>query len=164
MISLDPLLDLLAPKPATFPHTWLREVKGAAEYAQIRPSALPLPAAWLVRAAERSTTEGERLDDVNIVFDVVIGIGNAREHRDRAETDNQMLAYRQEIYRRLRGLEFEYTPGKRTEPIRFGGGRILQLTDSDMYWADRYEFSVPVSNYLPNPPAFQGLYYKENLP
>lgn len=153
MISLDPLIALLTPKPANFPHVWFRNVEGAAEFAQIKPESLPLPACWVVRAGERSVHVGERAENITISLDLVIAIENARKHKARAEGDNMLLAYRQVVKQRLLGWQIE--PGKK--PMKFAGGRVLQYTDGDMYWADKYEFTTLITNYLPDPPQFGGL-------
>jgi len=153
MISLDPLIDLLTPKPPSFQQGWFRNVEGAAEFAQIKPEALPLPACWVVRASEKSSHAGERAENVTITLDLVIAVENARKHKARAEGDNLLLAYRRAVKDRLLG--WEIGPGKR--PMKYVSGRVLQYTDGDMYWADRYEFTTLITNYLPDPPAYQGI-------
>lgn len=148
MISLKPVITLLTNKPALFNEAWFRQVAGAAEYAQIRPDALPLPAAWVVRSADKAESIGEREDEITPSFDVVIAIENARTHEP-GDTDELLLKYRLAVYRALRGNQV--VPD--TEPVKFHGGRVIEYTDGDLYWADRYSFGGVIDNYLPNPAA-----------
>lgn len=153
MISLAPLIARLGPKPAGFDKLWFRQVGGAAEYARIRPEALPLPAAWVVRSADKVRHAGERAEDVTFAFDVVIAIENARDHA-RGETDDVLLHYRQAVKTLLLGWAID----SGCRPIKWEGGRVLEYTDGDIYWADRYSFDALITNYLPDPPAYDGLY------
>lgn len=152
MISLKPLVDHLTHKPAGFDGQWFRQVAGAAEFARIRPEALPLPAAWVVRAADKVRHAGERAEDVTLAFDVVIAIENARTHAQ-GETDDVLLKYRLAVKALLLG--WEIAPGMR--PLQFSGGQVLEYTDGDLYWRDRYDFQALITNYLPDPPAFDRL-------
>ncbi len=148
MISLKPVITLLTNKPNLFDGNWFRHVAGAAEYAQIRPDALPLPAAWVVRSADKAQSIGEREDEITPSFDVVIAIENVRTHEP-GDTDELLLKYRWAVYRALRGNQV--VPD--TEPIKFHGGRVIEYTDGDLYWADRYSFGGVIDNYLPDPAA-----------
>lgn len=152
MISLKPLIDYLTPKPAGFERLWFRQVAGAAEFARIKPDVLPLPAAWIVRAADKVQHAGERAENVTLAFDVVIAIENAREH-GQGETDDALLAYRLAVKDLLLG--WELSPGLR--PIQFAGGQVLEYTGTDLYWRDRYTFDALITNYLPDPPAYDRL-------
>lgn len=152
MISLRPLIAHLEKKPAGFDGLWFRQVAGAAEFARIRPEALPLPAAWIVRAADKVQHAGERAEAVTLAFDVVIAIENARTHAQ-GETDDVLLKYRQAVKTLLLGWEI----APQTRPINFAGGQVLEYTDGDLYWRDRYEFDALITNYLPDPPAFDRL-------
>lgn len=152
MISLTPLIGRLAARPEGFDGLWFRQVAGAAEFAQIRPEALPLPACWIVRAADQVKHGGERAELVTLAFDVVIAISNARTHKP-GETDDLLLKYREAVKTRLLG--WEAAPDVR--PLKFSGGRVVEYTDGDLYWADRYEFSAVLTNYLPDPPQFEAV-------
>lgn len=154
MISLKPLIEHLTAKPAGFDGLWFRQVAGAAEYARLRPEALPLPAAWIVRAADRVQHAGERAENVTLAFDVVIAIENVRTHAQ-GETDDELLKYRKAVKALLLGWEIE----PHIKPIKFGGGQVLEYTDGDLYWRDRYDFEALITNYLPDPPAFDRLNY-----
>ncbi|BCB28431.1 hypothetical protein SKTS_33170 [Sulfurimicrobium lacus] len=154
MISLKPLIEHLTPKPAGFDGLWFRQVAGAAEFARIRPEALPLPACWIVRAADKVQHAGERAENVTLAFDVVIAIENVRSHAQ-GETDDTLLKYRQAVKALLLGWEIEAD----IKPIKFGGGQVLEYTDGDLYWRDRYGFEALITNYLPDPPAFDRLNY-----
>lgn len=159
MLSLKPLIDHLTPKPAGFDGLWFRQVAGAAEYARLRPEALPLPACWIVRAADKVSHAGERAEEVRLAFDVVMAITNARTHAQ-GDTDDELLRYRQAVKTLLLGWEME--PDVR--PIQWEGGRVLEYTDADLYWADRYAFDAVITNYLPDPPAYGGLFYQSTMP
>lgn len=152
MISLKPLIQHLTPKPAGFDGQWFRQVAGAAEYARIRPESLPLPAAWVVRSADKSRHAGERAENVTLSFDVVIAIENARTH-EHGDTDDLLLKYRLDVKKLLLGWEIQ--PDVR--PINFEGGRVIEYTDGDLYWADRYSFDALITNYLPDPNLFESL-------
>lgn len=157
MLSLQPLIDHLTPKPAGFAGLWFRQVAGAAEYARLRPEALPLPACWIVRAADKVSHAGERAEEVRIAFDVVIAVPNIRSQSD---ADEDLLAYRQAVKTLLLGWEIE--PDVR--PMQWEGGRVLEYTDGDQYWADRYAFDAVITNYLPDPPDYAGLTCLNPLP
>lgn len=152
MISLKPIILHLKLKPAVFDGLWFRKVAGAAEYAQIRPDALPLPAAWVVRNADKSQTAGLQEDVATPGFDVVIAIENVRTPED-GDTDDLLLKYRRAVYEKLRGRVI--VPDVR--PIYWHGGRVIEYTDGDLYWADRYSFEALVTNYLPDPALFESL-------
>jgi hypothetical protein len=89
---------------------------------------------------------------VTLAFDVVIAIENARQHDDN-DTDDALLAYRRAVKDRLLGWEIE--PG--VQPLNFDGGQVLEYTAGDLYWRDRYDFEALITNYLPDPPAFDRL-------
>ncbi len=152
MVSLKPLIAHLAPAPNGFQGRWFRLVAGAAEYASIRPEALPLPAAWVVRSADKASHAGERAENVTLAFDVVIAIENARSH-EAGDTDDLLLQYRLAVKNLLLGWEIEPD----TRPINFEGGRVIEYTDGDLYWADRYRFDALITNYLPDPNQFESL-------
>lgn len=152
MISLTPLILHLTDKPASFADMWFRQVAGAAEYARMKVEALPLPACWIVRTADKVRHAGERAEDLTLAFDVVIAVTNARTH-SKGDTDDMLLRYRLAVKDLLLG--WEAAPDVR--PIKFEGGRVLEYTDADLYWADRYSFDALITNYLPDPPPYSGL-------
>ncbi|NOT66365.1 MAG: hypothetical protein HOP06_10140 [Methylotenera sp.] len=154
MLSLSPIIAQLKTKPAGFKSLWFKQVAGAAEYAQIRPESLPLPACWVVRSAEKSSHAGERAENLNVGFDVVIAIENVRTHVA-GSTDDMLLEYRQAVKTLLLGWQIELD----VRPIRFEGGRVLQYTDGDLYWADHYSFDAVITNYLDDPYPFESLNY-----
>lgn len=154
MISLTPLIQHLTPKPAGFTRLWFRQVAGAAEFAQVRPEALPLPACWVVRAADKVSHAGERAENVTLGFDVVIAIKNERSHTP-GDTDDLLLQYRLAVKTLLLGWEIESD----VRPILFNGGQVLEYTAGDIYWRDRYEFDALITNYLPDPVAYGELVY-----
>lgn len=152
MISLTPLINHLTPKPVGFSDVWFKQVAGAAEYAQLDVENLPLPNCWVIRAADKVTHAGERAEDVDMSFDVVIAIENVRMHRP-GETDDMLLKYRLAVKKLLLGWEIEPD----VSPIQFDGGRVLQYTNGDLFWADKYSFSALIINYLDDPEPFDSL-------
>lgn len=146
MLSLKPIIVTLTPKPVDFNGLWFRQVAGAAEYAQVRTDALPLPMCWVVRSADKSDHVGDGVEDVTITFDVVIAIENARTHTA-GDTDDMLLAYRLAVKKLLLGSEFAGA----IKRLRFAGGAIIDYTNRDLYWRDRYEVVAIVENYLPDP-------------
>ncbi|MDT4328539.1 phage tail terminator protein [Methylomonas sp. MS20] len=156
MISLTPVLDTLRTAPAAFAHAWFRDFGLAAEYAQIDPDRLPLPALWLVRAADKSDElDAEaRAANITLGFDAIVAIENIRTQRA-GETDDVLLAYRHAVREKLQGFEIEPD----VYPIRFKGGKVLEYTKEDIYWADRYEFSALITNYLLDPGPYSELAY-----
>lgn len=154
MISLQPIVHRLAKAPEGFRRTWPRTVDGAAEFARTRVGNLPLPAIWVVRSSDKAQDKGERAVWAAPEFDVVIAIENAREHA-RGETDEILLAYRLAVFHLLEGLEA--VPGQ--DPIKYRGGKVIEYTEGDLYWSDRYGFGGLVTNYLGDPPAFDQLVY-----
>ena len=159
MISLTPLIKHLEPKPAGFAGLWFRKVGGAAEFAQIRVENLPLPAAWIVRAADKVSHAGERAEDVTLAFDVVIAIENVRSHTQ-GDTDDALLLYRKAVKTLLLG--WQIAPG--VNPIKFVGGQVLEYTAGDLFWRDRYQFAALITNYLPDPPAYGDLKFTGEQP
>ena len=154
MISLTPLIQLLAVKPAGFTDIWFRQVGGAAEFAQVRVDALPLPAAWVIRAGEKVKHAGIGAENINFVLDVVIAIENVRRDVP-GEMDDALLNYRRAVKNLLLGWEIEAD----VKPMKFDGGQVLEYTDGDIYWRDRYAFTALITNYLPDPPIYGGLGY-----
>lgn len=152
MLSLKPLIAHLTPAPAGFDGPWFRRVAGAAEYASVRPEALPLPACWIVRSADKTMHAGERAENLTLAFDVVIAIENVRIH-DPGDTDDMLLQYRLAVKNLLLGWELE--PDVR--PLNFEGGRVIEYTEGDLYWADRYSFEALITNYLPDPNPYNQL-------
>jgi hypothetical protein len=159
MLSRSPLILRLTPKPEGFAGLWFRKVAGAAEFAQLRPEALPLPACWIIRAADKVKHAGERAENLTLAFDVVIAIENARSHKP-GDTDDLLLAYRQAVKTLLLG--WEAAPDVR--PLKFDGGRVLEYADGDLYWADRYEFTALITSYLPDPEPFDSIFYTGETP
>lgn len=171
MISLTPLIALITAKPPGFTTDWFREVGGAAEFAKLAAvTKVPLPGCWLVRAADSAKPAGERAEDVALAFDVVIAITNVRM-KTAGETDDALLRYRRAVHALLLGWRYPKGPAATptapnpvlTQPISFSGGQVIEYTDGDMWWRDRYSFSAHLTNYLPDPPAFSGLQNPKHL-
>lgn len=154
MISLSPLITQLAGPPVGFGLPWFRTVAGAAEFAQVRREALPLPACWIVRSADKEDSAGERASNVTLGFDVVLALENTRTQRA-GETDDALLTYRLAVKNALLGWEIETD----VRPLQFAGGRVLEYTATDLYWADHYQFDALITNYLPDPGPYSDLVY-----
>lgn len=154
MLSLQPVIDRIKLKPQAWSgDVWFREVAGAAEFAKLASTVnLPLPGCWIVRAADPSKPVGERLDSVTVAFDVVIAITNIRSATAGA-TDDALLLYRKAVYQQLRGWRVVLTASR----IEFTGGQVIEYTDGDLWWRDRYTLTAEIDNYLPSPPAFNGV-------
>ena len=151
MLSLQPIIARIKPKPQAWTgDVWLREVAGAAEVAKLAAvTNLPLPACWVVRAADPAKPVGERMDSVTVAFDVVLAITNVRT-ATAGETDDALLRYRHAVYQLLRGWRM----ADGTSPIEFAGGQVIEYTDGDLWWRDRYSLTAEIDNYLPSPPAY----------
>lgn len=152
MLSLTPLILHLTPAPQGFNHPWFRKVDGAADFAQMRVDALPKPAAWVMRAGDKSSHAGERAENLTISFDVVIAIENRRSHAP-GESDEILLAYRVAVKNLLLGWELE--PDVR--PIKYDGGKMMEFSEGDMFWQERYTLEALITNYLPDPAPFESL-------
>ena len=159
MISLTPIIQALTQKPAGFDGLWFRTVEGAAEYARRRLESLPLPACWIVREADKVRHAGAFAEDTTFGFDVVIAISNARSHAA-GDTDDLLLTYRQAIKTRLLGWEIPEAPVAAGQggvnqaipnPIKYLGGQVIEYSEGDLYWRDRYEFDALITNYLADP-------------
>lgn len=156
MIALTPIVELLAERLPGFDGHWFRTVDGGAEYAQIRQDALPLPAAWVIRGADKVRHAGERAEDTTFVFDIVIAIANVR--RDgRNGGDEELQKYRRAVKSLLLGWQMADADGDLVRPIVFNGGRVLEYTEGDIYWADNYSFNALVTNYLDDPQPYEQL-------
>jgi hypothetical protein len=165
MISLTPLIALLKPAPLGFERDWLREVGGAAEFARIaKGHTLPLPAAWVVRAADAVESAGERAEDVTLAFDVVIAITNERM-ASAGTSDDELLRYRRAVHKLLLGYELPTASGinePMIRPLKFAGGSVIEYTEGDFWWRDRYRFTAHLTNYLPDPAAYAGLVHNDS--
>lgn len=146
MLSLKPIIELLTNKPVDFDGLWFRSVGGAAEYAQVKEDALPLPMCWVVRPADKTTHTGDGVEDIEIAFDVVIAIENARTH-EAGDTDEMLLRYRWAVKKLLLGANFAGA----IRPIQFVGGAVIDYTNADLYWRDRYVVKAMIENYVPDP-------------
>lgn len=159
MISLLPVMERLRAAPAgrallqgLAPGApWFRLVEGAAAFARVASlPQVPLPGCWVVRTADPSTPTGERRSRVSVAFDVVIGVTNHRV-ASAGDSDDVLLAYRRAVLAELQ--ELTHLPGQ-VDPVERKGGSAIEYTDGDLWWRDQYVVLVDVTNYLPDPPAF----------
>lgn len=162
MISLTPIITLIKQaKPIGFERDWFRQVAGAAEFARLaNEERITLPGCWVVRAADAVQPAGERAEDVALSFDVVIAVTNERM-ATAGDTDDMLLRYRKAVHTLLLGYELPaQAPALNaplTHPVKFGGGQVIEYTDGDLWWRDRYSFDAHLTNYLPDPQAFSAL-------
>ena len=160
MISLMPIITLLRAAPlgkaklqaalgAQAP--WFRQVEGAGHLARIADfPQVPLPGCWVASTSDKSTPKGERRSVVAVTFDVVIGVTNHRIG-SAGDADEMLLAYRQAVLAELQ--ERDLLPGQ-TEPIERQGGAVIEYASGDLWWRDQYQALVEMTNYLPDPVAF----------
>lgn len=156
MLSLTPVIQRLGEAPigrASLPAglPWFRQVEGAAAFARISQlPQVPLPGCWVVRTADSSTPAGERRGLVRVAFDVVIGVTNHRV-ASAGDSDDVLLAYRRAVLAELQ--ELTGLPGQ-MDPVERKSGSAIEYTEGDLWWRDQYECLVEMTNYLPDPPAF----------
>jgi len=162
MISLTPLIKLLTPRPLNFDGIWLRQVEGAAQYAQVDPDRIPTPHAWVIRAADRTKHAGERAELLTLSFDIVIAVSTARNHQA-GEADDELLKYRQAIKTVVLGWQLPQDSAEVEDPIKFNGGRVLRYAAGDLVWADNYSFEALITNYLPDPLPFESAEFTKTI-
>jgi hypothetical protein len=146
MLSLSSIVDLLKPKPDDFSGLWFRKIGGGGEYAKAMTEKLPLPLAWVIRAADTSTSIGDGATDDVVAFDVVIAIENQRTQNP-FEADEQMIRYRQAVLDLLLGYAL---PGS-IKPVTFEGGQVLDYANGELFWRDRYRVVQTITTFLPDP-------------
>ncbi len=150
MIDLSPVVALMSPKPAGFTGQWLRSVGSAAQFARLGERAmLPKPIAWVVRAADQVQHAGPREEHTTFVFDVVLSVSNVRGVLD---ADGDLMALRRAVKNVLLGSRF-YHPEIDCEvrAMQWSGGQVIEYTDVDLFWRDRYSFKALITHYLPDP-------------
>lgn len=156
MISLTPVIAALAAaRPVLLAGLpWFRQVEGGAAFARVAalPS-VPLPGCWVVRTSEKSTPAGERVAHVTVGFDVVVAVTNVRMASN-GDADDALLHYRKAVL----GVLQEFAPWPETlEPIERVSGQAIEYSAGDLWWKDSYTTTVRVTNYLPDPVAFDRL-------
>lgn len=155
MISLTPIIAALKPRqvlPGRLP--WFRQVEGAAAFARVAelPS-VPLPGCWVIRTSDTSTPDGERASLVRVGFDVVVAITNHRIDST-GDSDDVLLSYRDAVLAVLQ--DFKAFPNVTLkERVARKSGQAIEYAAGDLWWRDAYEFTARVTNYLPDPPAFE---------
>lgn len=117
--------------------TDLKLVGGAADLAAAADSLRQTPAAFVLPSAERaseSTTGTVVVSQHNTVrFAVVIAVQNLRDARgENAQVD--MRGLRTSIITALHGWQTDPD----FDPVEFGSGRLLQLTDQVLWWQDEF--------------------------
>lgn len=153
MISLNPVIDILTPKPDGFDGIWFRRVDGVAEGEQIKTEAMPMPACWIRRESEKSEHAGDYAELVTVVFNVVIGIDCHRQHKESNAADETMLAYRKAVKTRLLGFDWPNTDADR---VNYTGGKLLAHGNGYQYWMDTYTARALITNYKPDPSVETG--------
>lgn len=115
----------------------LLQVSGAAGLAQAATDLKQVPAAYVVPNAERangSRTGTVAVSQQNTVrFAVIMAVRNLRDARgDQAQGD--LLTLREEIITALHGWQ----PQDEFDPLEYGSGRLLQLTQQVLWWQDEF--------------------------
>lgn len=136
IVLLDPqwIIDRLTEEVAE-----LKSVGGAADFTSAaeaikrKPSAFVLPSSERASASSTGTMVTSQLNTVR--FAVMIAVQNLRDSRgETAQAD--LLPIRTAILTALHGWQPE-ADGE-FDPIEYGGGRLLQLTDQVLWWQDEF--------------------------
>lgn len=117
--------------------TALKLVGGAADLSAATDSVIQKPAAFVLANSERasgSTTGTMAVNQQNTVrFAVLIAVQNLRDRRgEKAQAD--LLSLRGSIMTALHGWQ----PDADFDPIEYGGGKLLQLSDQVLWWQDEF--------------------------
>lgn len=117
--------------------TALKLVGGAADLSAATDSVIQKPAAFVLANSERasgSTTGTMAVNQQNTVrFAVLIAVQNLRDKRgEKAQAD--LLSLREEIITALHGWQ----PDADFDPIEYGSGKLLQLSDQVLWWQDEF--------------------------
>lgn len=115
----------------------LKLIGGAADFGAATEGVKQVPAAFVLPSSERaasSSTGTLVVSQNNIVrFGVVVAVQNLRDPRgEKAQADLRPI--RTAILTALHGWQ----PDGDFDPIEFGGGRMLQLTDQVLWWQDEF--------------------------
>lgn len=151
MISLEPIRAYLAAKPQGFDGQWLRSVSGASSLAKLgERRGIQGPQSWIVAAQEQVQHLSAREELATFMFDVVLSVTTI--HAKSAGDDDELLRYRRAIKAMLLGFRF-FSPevDGDVQALRWHGGQVVEYTDVDLLWRDRYSFSAVLSNYSPLP-------------
>jgi len=115
----------------------LKSVDGAAGLASASANLKQSPAAFVVPLNDRAS--GNRTGTMVVHqnnttrFAVIVAVQNLRDPRgDKARDD--LRALRQDILNTLHG----WVPGDAFNPVEYGGGRMLKLTNQVLWWQDEF--------------------------
>lgn len=116
---------------------FIKRVSGAAEIAAASDDLKQVPAAFVVPNSERPTGSSVGTSVVSqsnmVRFGVVMAVQNLRDPSgEKAQED--LLTVREAIMNALHGWQ----PSEDFDPIEFGGGRLLSLTDQVLWWQDDF--------------------------
>lgn len=115
----------------------LKRVSGAAEIAAAAEDLKQAPAAFVVPGSERASGSSSGtlvVSQSNAVrLGVVLAVQNLRDPvGEKAQSD--LLEVREAIMTALHGWQ----PSDDFDPLEFGGGRMLSLTDQVLWWQDDF--------------------------
>lgn len=117
--------------------TDLKMVGGAADLSAATDSVIQKPAAFVLPNSERasgSTTGTMAVNQQNTVrFAVLIAVQNLRDKRGEKAQAN-LRSLRGSIMDALLGWQ----PDADFDPIEYGGGKLLQLSDQVLWWQDEF--------------------------
>lgn len=115
----------------------LKLVGGAADLSAAADSVIQKPAAFVLanseRASENKTGTMAVMQKNSVRFAVVIAVQNLRDKRgEQAQVD--LVSSRNSIVAALHGWQ----PDADFDPIEYGGGKLLQLSDQVLWWQDEF--------------------------
>ena len=115
----------------------LLQVAGAAGLAQAATDLKQVPSAYVVPNSERASGSRTGTTVVSqqngVRFAVIVAARNLRDARgDQAQAD--LLTLRETIMAALHGWQ----PQDDFDPIEYGSGRVLQLTQQVLWWQDEF--------------------------
>lgn len=115
----------------------LKNVSGAAALAAASADLKQTPAAFVVPMSDRPTpnrTGTMAVQQNNTTrFAVILAVQNLRDARGQKAQDD-LRTLRNNILTTLHGWQ----PADAFDPIEYGGGRMLQLTNQVLWWQDEF--------------------------
>jgi len=130
-MQLTPILDRLNTHV-----TALRQTGGAADLAAARDDLRIAPAAYVIPLRETPGRNelGEAIwQRVTVRLGLVLAVRNVRDARGEAAAED-LEALRQSVRAALLG----WAPAMGHDPLEYGGGRLLALTNAILWWQDDF--------------------------
>lgn len=132
---LKPIADRLKVEVPAFRNN----VTGAADFAAAREGLKSVPAAFvlpLMDKAEESDTQDESIiiQHVKPRFGVLLVVSNVRDTQGANANDENLQPLRDAVLYSLLGWQ----PSAGYSPLQYGGGRMLALNGTDLWWQEDY--------------------------